>query len=828
MPNKQQASNAILDVLGRIAQAVSAGVDLPALLNIIEQQTQRVIDSDCFCIARYDPQEEALHFDLIYDRGVYLPTIVLRKADGWGLPGRLIEEGAPLRFSDLSAADVSQSPLPLSEPPRSWLGAPLIIRDEPIGIVLALSYTAEAFGPGEQRLLEAIATQSAVAIEDLDHHEEHERRFAQLAVLTEISRALTSALELDELLNTVYQQVGRLFDTTNFHIGTYQEEHDSWTLVFCRERGEPHPQTGHDFPAEAGLTGYILHHEHPILLRSAEETYAFHQRHDIALVGDMAQSWMGVPLIAADKIVGVMAVQSYTDEALYDEGDLALFSTIGAQVAVALENARLYQEARQRAEEMGTLFTVSQVLAAHTELEKTWTAIFEAVRQVVPYNGIEVCLYDPQRNALRAVVAGTGVQLAPTEEEEIYALGEGYTGWIGQYRQPLLVDDVREEQRAKPKFDQVEGTELRSYLGVPMILSDRLVGTLEILHFEPGMYGAHHQDLLLNVAAQAAAAVDRARLFEQLRLRAEEQQILNELGQALSARLNVEQVLDEAYQQASRLLDTTNLYVALYDPEINEITFALDVTEGEVRRPYTKRKAGHGLTEHVIHRRAPVLIQEDLPEALEQIGVELIGPVAESWLGVPLMIGDRVLGVIAVQSYTTPHLYDEHDRDLLTAISTHAAIAIENAHLFEETQRALEEVRAANERQRELLDTVRELSTPLMPVAEDVLVLPLIGTIDTRRAEQIMEVLLEGVTRHRARVVIVDITGVPVVDTNVANYLLQATQALRLVGAESVLVGITSDVAQTMVGLGLDLRILVTRSDLRGGMEYARELLSGE
>jgi len=120
---------------------------------------------------------------------------------------------------------------------------------------------------------------------------------------------------------------------------------------------------------------------------------------------------------------------------------------------------------------------------------------------------------------------------------------------------------------------------------------------------------------------------------------------------------------------------------------------------------------------------------------------------------------------------------------------------------------------------------LQELSTPLVPLSDQVLVLPLVGTVDSRRAQQIMEVLLRGVTERRARVVILDITGVPVVDTNVANYLLQATQALRLVGAECVLVGITPEVAQTVVELGVDLRTLVTRSDLQGGIEYAQRLL---
>jgi rsbT co-antagonist protein RsbR len=158
-------------------------------------------------------------------------------------------------------------------------------------------------------------------------------------------------------------------------------------------------------------------------------------------------------------------------------------------------------------------------------------------------------------------------------------------------------------------------------------------------------------------------------------------------------------------------------------------------------------------------------------------------------------------------------------------MASQVVVNIDKARLFEETQRALEELQEASERQRQLLGLVQEMSTPLVPVTEGILVLPLVGAIDSQRAQQLLDVLLEGISARRARVVILDITGVPVVDTSVANHLLQATRAARLLGAECILVGITPEVAQTVVGLGVGLEGLVTRSDLQGGIEYALHLM---
>ncbi|HEY4553574.1 MAG TPA: RsbT co-antagonist protein RsbRA [Bacillaceae bacterium] len=116
---------------------------------------------------------------------------------------------------------------------------------------------------------------------------------------------------------------------------------------------------------------------------------------------------------------------------------------------------------------------------------------------------------------------------------------------------------------------------------------------------------------------------------------------------------------------------------------------------------------------------------------------------------------------------------------------------------------------------------LQELSAPLIPVFDKISVMPLVGTIDTERARQIMESLLTGVVKHRAEVVLIDITGVPVVDTMVAHHIIQAADAVRLVGANCMLVGIRPEIAQTIVNLGIDLTEIQTTSTLRKGIEKA-------
>lgn len=140
-------------------------------------------------------------------------------------------------------------------------------------------------------------------------------------------------------------------------------------------------------------------------------------------------------------------------------------------------------------------------------------------------------------------------------------------------------------------------------------------------------------------------------------------------------------------------------------------------------------------------------------------------------------------------------------------------------------RRRAEAIRHENILQEEVIRAqslaLRELSTPLFPISDEVIVMPLIGTIDSLRAQQIIETLLEGIESKRAQRVILDITGVPIVDTQVASVLVKAAQAAQLLGAQVVLTGIRPEVAQTMVGLGVSLGSVVTRGTLQAGIATA-------
>jgi rsbT co-antagonist protein RsbR len=137
-----------------------------------------------------------------------------------------------------------------------------------------------------------------------------------------------------------------------------------------------------------------------------------------------------------------------------------------------------------------------------------------------------------------------------------------------------------------------------------------------------------------------------------------------------------------------------------------------------------------------------------------------------------------------------------------------------------------EQYLAARERTiRQQQDAIRELSTPVLELSEGLLLLPIIGVVDSHRARQMTEHLLNAIRTHRAKVVVIDVTGVPAVDTMVANHLVQATEAARLLGAASIVTGLSAEVAQTMVKIGINLSGLHTVGNLRGGIVEANRII---
>src|SRR6266508_3092456 len=246
--------------------------------------------------------------------------------------------------------------------------------------------------------------------------------------------------------------------------------------------------------------------------------------------------------------------------------------------------------------------------------------------------------------------------------------------------------------------------------------------TLQVLDESEQRTWSQDEPLLVKqVADQLSLALENARLFQETQTRAEELSVLNEMGRELSTNLDTTSIAEIVYRYTSRLMDTSNFFVSLYDQKNEEKSYPLVFEDGQRVQLSPGKLGNRGFSDYIIRHKKAVFAPNNVLKHMELLGIEFVAlnqddTPSQSWLGVPLMIGDRVLGLISVQSVQKPNLYDEHNRDILTTIASQAAIAIENALLFQEAQRRAQETTALADVGRELSVTL-DLETVLAKIA---------------------------------------------------------------------------------------------------------------
>src|SRR5712692_5092664 len=199
----------------------------------------------------------------------------------------------------------------------------------------------------------------------------------------------------------------------------------------------------------------------------------------------------------------------------------------------------------------------------------------------------------------------------------------------------------------------------------------------------------------VGVQGIARDITERQRAEAELRQRNQELAALNAIGQELSKLVEPAEIAKLIHAMIGKIMDNRNLYVALYDDQTQDVSFPAYTIDGQNYNSAT-RKFGRGLTEHIINTRRPLLIARDVEETLQQLGLVSSGRHAQCWLAVPMLVGDKVLGVITIQDYEKPEAYDHSHVELLSTIASHAAIVVENARLYAEMKQQAQRAALTN------------------------------------------------------------------------------------------------------------------------------------
>ncbi len=397
--------------------------------------------------------------------------------------------------------------------PNDMLLVPLRSADGAILGLLSVDDPQDSLVPTQRTIetLELFANQASVAIENSRLFDKLERRISELGTLTIIGRIITSVMELDELMDKIYEQVSLVMDTTNFYIALHDEEKNEVSFEIEVEKGKRLPKRRQE--AGLGLTGHIIRTRQPVLIK--ENVRQFLKEIGGEPSGKLAQSWLGVPMIAAGRVVGVMAVQSYEKAGTFDNEHLDLLFTIANQAVIAIENARLFEEARQRATQLEAIAKLGQHITSILDLDELLSQVVELIRHILGYYHVHVFLVDEvSKEAIFRAGSGEAGRLIEEQGGVRLRVGEqGIIGWVAGSGLPLLVNDVSQEPRYMPN-DALPAT--RSELAVPLKIGQRVIGILDVQSDELNAFDLDDVAILQALGDQVAIAINNARLFEEL------------------------------------------------------------------------------------------------------------------------------------------------------------------------------------------------------------------------------------------------------------------------------------------------------------------------
>ena len=691
-----------LEALTEIRRLVALGLDEQAICQHLTEAVARLLGSPYARL--WVLEDETGDLVLVATAGALAPVgeIGLRRPASLANLNRAVlasgqvyqaaDVGADPRWSNRSAVEHLDL--------HAYLGVPLLVGERRYGILTLLFPDQRTFGAGDLELVETIAAQAALAVANARAYAESRRRAEQLAALVDIDRLVSGSLDPRAVLEATAQATARLLDVVDVQLWLHDPALDVLRLGARMLAGEALASVA--VPVEGSLLGRVLHSGEPsVVARVADEPLW----RDVAPSAARAASGLFVPFAHQDRPLGVLVALSARERTFGDEA-VRLAQALAAQAAAAIENARLYEEAQQQARRLATVLQVNRRLALGPELAEILARITEEAARLLGAEAAGLRLVEGDE-LVRAASFGAGSAIMVRERLPI---GESLSGRVAAEGRPIVSSDLGED----PRYDPVHRAQalaqgLRAWLGAPLRGRDGVVGMLFVVTGEARQFSRADVGLLEAFADQAALAVENARLLATSERRAAEARAVAEVGRAITGSLELPAVLDLVVEQACRLLGTRRAALAIAEPEGGDAVYRFVARRG-LGEQFEERVRGRhrldGTTALAIVERRPVWSADILGDPALDLSPETrAGVEAEGYravLSVPLLEGDeRALGALVVYRDAAGP-FSANEVELLRVFADQAAIAIENARVFEREQ----------ERRRQL-EAVREVAAEL-------------------------------------------------------------------------------------------------------------------
>lgn len=584
----------------------------------------------------------------------------------------------------------------------SFLGVPMLVKENVVGVLCSASNEPNAFDESALQVMLTFANSVAVAIENAELFSFTARRVQELAIINEISDILARSFGEKDLWQQIYRQMTSLFERSAMYVGLYDHETDMLNIPLASDLYTEVSE--YESIPLMELAQLVIKHEQVLVfndIQNPDERAAIlgDVGRDIQLSDKLphynAHAWMAVPLRSEkDRIDGFVCIHSDL-VGIYEEQDVALLTTVTAQLSLSLENARLFESERKRRQIADTLIEVGQIISSTLQIDQLLEQLLEQLQRVVEYDGATIMLQDPHHDdpkLMRVYTSRGGVSAYPGMS--IIFQDDSLNMQVYRTRQPLVIDDVQIESGFNGQLGNgLYESKTRAWICVPLFNQDRFLGFISIDKFDPSYYTKQDADTAFALARQAAIAVDNARLFTAEQERSMVANTLIDVGRTVTSSLQRDEVLNAILEQLKRIVDYDGAGIFLNYPGIRDGSkLILQATRGVVGIPNGSvlMYGENSLNREVFQNKQPVIVDDvkDDPRwgAVNRDWIPNM-PI-RSWMGVPMVIQNRIIGMISLDKFE-PNYYTRQNAENAFALSRQAAVAVENAQLHERQQEHL-------------------------------------------------------------------------------------------------------------------------------------------
>jgi GAF domain-containing protein/CheY-like chemotaxis protein/HPt (histidine-containing phosphotransfer) domain-containing protein len=680
--------NAELALINDVQRGLAENLEMQTMYDLVGDRLRDIFDAQVVSIAVLDQANDLVSFPYIIEKGERFTVDPMVPA---GFRKHVLETRKTLLFDVITPellAEYGQAEVLVGERPKSSVWVPLVVAGRATGVISLQNVEKErAFSEADLRLLATLAGSLSVALENARLFEETRQRNAELALINDVQRGLAENLDMQAMYDLIGDRIQEIFDAQTVDIVILDTSSGLLHFAYEIERGVRF----HSGPMELiGFRRIALETREPVVINEDVAARAAEAGNPLVMVGEPAKAAVFVPLLVGDRSTGVISLQNVDREHAFSEADVRLLTTLAGSLSVALENARLFEETRQRNAELGLINEVQRGLAENLEMQAMYDLVGDRLWEIFDAQSVDIGVLDRETGLIYYPYSITRGVRDPVDTVE----PSGLTAHVLRTREPLLINEGIADRLAEiggPVMVRSGGRAM-SVLFVPLIVAGRATGRISLQNLDrEHAFTEADVRLLTTIAGSLSVALENARLFEETRQRAAELAIVNNVGQALADQLELDALIERLGDQLQEVFTADLVYVALHDRATDMIEFAYYSEAGE-RRENPPLRYGEGLTSRILQTREPMLLNR--ATAFEEVGVQAIGTPAKSYLGIPIVAGTDAIGVISVQSIQQAGRFGEADSRLLTTIAANVGIAIQNARLYQETRRRASEMAA--------------------------------------------------------------------------------------------------------------------------------------